>query len=255
MRPLYWYFRYLWRHRLGYCNICRKPAVFLLTKSFAEMRDHQECLACGSKGRNRHLAKCLVDEFRVRGIRRLSDFRGSNLTVYVAASTGSVASGLGEAENIIRSEYFSDCPPGTTKDGVLCQDIQRLTLADGSIDVVITEEVFEHVRDFEAGFREVYRVVKPGGSHFFTIPFYFGKKTKALYEIRDGEFVPVVHPVEYHGDPIRRQIPAYYRFGYDLFDVLKSVGFEVDVRFSGYGESIILGMFGCFTFVARKPGP
>jgi ubiquinone/menaquinone biosynthesis C-methylase UbiE len=45
----------------------------------------------------------------------------------------------------------------------------RLPFDDNSIDFLVSDQVFEHVRDYEATLHEIRRVLKPGGTslHFF----------------------------------------------------------------------------------------
>ena len=45
------------------------------------------------------------------------------------------------------SQFWPDVDPGATRDGVRCEDLTRLTFADASLDVFITQDVFEHVLD------------------------------------------------------------------------------------------------------------
>jgi SAM-dependent methyltransferase len=61
------------------------------------------------------------------------------------------------------SSYIPNVQPGTEiQEKVFCQDIENLTFADKNFDVVITEDVFEHIRNYEKAFEEVYRVLKKG---------------------------------------------------------------------------------------------
>lgn len=48
---------------------------------------------------------------------------------------------------------------------------ERLPFASGSVDVVISNAVFEHVRDLPAVVAEIERVLKPGGYVYVEIPF------------------------------------------------------------------------------------
>lgn len=50
-------------------------------------------------------------------------------------------------------------------------DGATIPLADASVDSVMATELFEHLPDFDRVLREICRVLKPGGSLFFTVPF------------------------------------------------------------------------------------
>ena len=252
-KPIYRYLRYLWRNRIGFCNICRKPTAFLHTQSRDTLRDDLECLFCRSISRNRHLAKCVVNLFSAKGVNTLRDLDAqSGLNVYIAAASGSIVKALGDFDNVTTSEYHEGYESGSTKDGVLCQNIENLSFDDDLFDLVITEDVFEHVQNYSKGFEEVQRTLKNEGVFIFTVPFYFDRKTQDLFRSVDGEFVPVVTPVEYHGDSIRGKIPAFYRFGWDVFNLLAETGFETEVIFSKFRDTKWLRIYDCYTFIARK---
>ena len=46
----------------------------------------------------------------------------------------------------------------------------RLPFADGTFDLIISNQVFEHVKDQATAFRELHRITKPGGHHMHIIP-------------------------------------------------------------------------------------
>jgi glycosyltransferase involved in cell wall biosynthesis/SAM-dependent methyltransferase/Tfp pilus assembly protein PilF len=50
-------------------------------------------------------------------------------------------------------------------------DGRRIPLDEGSVDSAMATELFEHLPDMEAVLKEIRRVLIPGGSLFFTIPF------------------------------------------------------------------------------------
>jgi SAM-dependent methyltransferase len=244
--------RYLFRNRRGFCTVCGHTSVFLLTDTIDLIRNHALCIRCGSVSRHRHVAKCVIDQFRDRGIAKLEDF-GSHpeISVYNSVSSGPIVERMGRHANIICSEYFDDVPPGGLKDGVRCENFEALSFDNNRLDLVISEDVFEHLKDYRRGFREVYRVLRTGGAHVFSIPFYHDRKTEDLMEFRDGKEIPR-GPVEFHGDPIRGRIPAYTRFGHDLFDVLEQAGFAVRLDIARYCDEVRYGAFDCLTFVTIK---
>ena len=64
---------------------------------------------------------------------------------------------LAEAPGLVHVEYPEE-------------DIQALSWADGSFDLVLTSETLEHVPDPALALRETLRVLRPGGRHVFTVP-------------------------------------------------------------------------------------
>jgi SAM-dependent methyltransferase len=88
---------------------------------------------------------------------------------------------------VYESEYFPEAMPGSCVDGISNQDVQKLTFEDSTLDVITSNQVFEHVPDDVLGFRECYRVLKPGGALIFTIPLYDIAATQQLALVCDGK--------------------------------------------------------------------
>jgi SAM-dependent methyltransferase len=167
----------------GRCIVCGRATLFIFQGGPETIRNHAVCIFCRSSSRNRHIAMCVLNEYKMHGIRKLSDFCShSELIVFNTSSASPIAKALGKNKNIICTEFFDDVKPGDYKDGVQNQDLQRLTFNDNSIDLIISEDVFEHVPNYRLGFKEVHRVLKKGGMHIFSIPFYFDKRTKELLQ-------------------------------------------------------------------------
>jgi SAM-dependent methyltransferase len=70
--------------------------------------------------------------------------------------------------------------------GFLRGDAMRLPFPDGSIDVVICAQVYEHVPDDERLFQEIHRVLAADGVVFFSGPNW-------LYPIEPHYFLPFLH--------------------------------------------------------------
>ncbi len=236
----------------GFCPLCGNLTLFILNAPAEQIRNHAQCLYCRSVSRNRHVALSTLKAFADRGITKFSDFGTcQDMRILHTASTGAISRVFGKTPNVTRSEYFDDLKPGEQKDGIICQNLEALTFGDSSFDLIISEDVFEHIQDYKKGFAEVYRVLKPGGCHVFSIPFYFDRKSESLFSHIGGIYRPL-GSIEYHGDPLRGQIPVYTRFGYDLLDLLKSQGYSVELEVSRYADSLRFGTFDCYTFITRK---
>lgn len=72
---------------------------------------------------------------------------------------------------------------------------ERLPLADGSVDVVVSDNVYEHVPDVRAVTAEIARVLRPGGVACITIhPFsaFSGGHHPATIHHGDGPFSPTI---------------------------------------------------------------
>lgn len=134
------------------------------------------------------------------------------------------------ARSLSTSEYFSDVAPGIVRDGVRCEDVQRLTYADASFDLVTHTEVFEHVPDDARGFLELHRVLKTGGTMVFTVPLTGREQTVERARLTDG-VVENLLPPSFHSDPLRggAHILVYRDYGTDIVDRVKAAGFD-DVR-------------------------
>jgi ubiquinone/menaquinone biosynthesis C-methylase UbiE len=104
--------------------------------------------------------------------------------------------------NYTFSQYFPDVDPGKIHKGVRCENLSQLTFPDASFDLFITQDVFEHVFEAEKAFNEIQRVLKPGGAHIFTMPWYPHLDNTILRaEIIDGQLVHH-HPAVYHKNPV-----------------------------------------------------
>jgi SAM-dependent methyltransferase len=92
---------------------------------------------------------------------------------------------------------------GTATNG----DATRLPFADASFDRIIASEVLEHIPDDTAAFRELSRVLKPGGRLAVTVPAWLAERVCwALSEEFHAPFVEGGHVRIYTEAGIRRQL-------------------------------------------------
>src|SRR5262249_30892300 len=65
---------------------------------------------------------------------------------------------------VVGSEFLgASVPWGAERNGIRNEDLTRLTFADGSFDLVVTNDVLEHVPAYAKAYRELFRVLAPGG--------------------------------------------------------------------------------------------
>jgi SAM-dependent methyltransferase len=175
----------------GYCTICEKRVFFV--KIGPWLRDQYKCLSCHSIPRNRALLKVLHQHF--------PSWR--NLVVHESSPGGPSSDKLRrECSNLVASQYFSDVPRGEMRDGQRSESLEALTFSDESFDLVITQDVFEHILRPEAAFAEIARTLRPGGAHVYTVPYYRGKKTVVRARaMPDGQIEHLLES-DYHANPI-----------------------------------------------------
>ena len=107
-----------------------------------------------------------------------------------------------ECKHYIASQFFAEVPRGQVKDGQRSENLEALTFPDQSFDLVITQDVFEHVLRPAKAFAEIARTLKPGGAHVYTVPYYRGKKTVLRAEPNGIEGITYLMKPEYHCNPI-----------------------------------------------------
>ena len=137
------------------------------------------------------------------------------------------------ALSLSKSEFIDETLPSGTEiswrnNKVVQQDMTCSSYRDAEFDLVIHNDVLEHIPDITAAFTELYRILKPGGSLLFTVPFFVQlNENLPLAEITaEGSIKQLVDPPEYHGDPVRGEVLTFWHFGWGLLDVIRNAGFE-----------------------------
>jgi SAM-dependent methyltransferase len=97
-------------------------------------------------------------------------------------------------------------------------DMQRMSFADESIDLILHSDTLEHVPDSKAAVKESLRVLKPGGHLFYTIPIVIGRLTRTRRGL----------PPSYHGRPgVKRDDCIVQReYGADFWCEIFEAGFR-----------------------------
>lgn len=196
----------------GRCPLCGPTLLIRLSQHDFGVR----CLRCRASAVTMSLVDVLRDS--------CPDL--ANARCYELSSRGALVRFLErKVTSLQTSEYFDDVRPGETRDGVRCEDVQALTFANASFNVCTSTEVFEHVPDDARGFREIRRVLRPGGHFIFTVPMHpFPTVERA--RLVDGK-VEHLLPAEWHSDRLRgtKGVLCYRNYGEDILDRLRAAGF------------------------------
>lgn len=132
------------------------------------------------------------------------------------------------------SEFTSDPTRKEWMYPIPCEDLQNLSMPDGSFDIVSTNEVLEHVPSIDAALAEIARVLSPGGWHIGTVPFLFfavhGQRRAMLTD--QGDLIHLLEP-EYHGDPMNDGGALVFELpGWDIIERARKAGFrDAFIRF------------------------
>ena len=103
------------------------------------------------------------------------------------------------------------------------EDLEQQTFADDEFDLVVTSDVMEHIYEPDKAFKEIYRTLKPGGAHIFSVPLInrFNLTERWANKGANGEPVFLFEP-EWHGNPVSKQgSPVTMHWGYDIVDFIK----------------------------------
>jgi SAM-dependent methyltransferase len=130
------------------------------------------------------------------------------------------------------SEYLPD-PADPQRQNFNHQDLCRLTLDDGCVDLVVCNELFEHLYDLPAALAEIARILRPDGYLISTFPFaYNSSDTIVKARHRPGSQpgraseTDLLTEAEYHGDPVHpeRGSLVYQIPGWDILDQARRAG-------------------------------
>ena len=177
----------------GFCPICERDVTFVARDPW--LRDHYKCMRCGSIPRERALMLVVQENFP----------RWREMTIHESSPgrRGASKNFAQECRGYVPSQFFPADPLGSIVNGYRCENLEQLTFADASIDLHITQDVFEHVLRPAEAFAEVARTLRVGGAHVFTVPIVNkDEPTRMRVALSETGEVSNVEPPIYHGSPI-----------------------------------------------------
>jgi len=229
------------KSNLSFCSVCGQKAKFIITGKL--WREHYICSFCAASPRQRSLMtvfNIVAPHWRELTIHESSPY-GASSKVFED-----------QCQNYIATHLFKDIPLGSYLDGIRCENIEKMTFHDQCFDVVITQDVMEHVLNPQKAFAEIARILKPGGIHIFTVPFYDGKKSVIRSVDKDGK-ISYLHTPRYHGNPIDKQGSLVtVDWGYDIIDFIYSTSGMKTTIYSLLDRSLLSRFKILDVFVSKK---
>lgn len=187
----------------GICEICGEGQVF--TRTHRAIRETYQCRKCRGLLRERAQASVVVACYAPAGVRTLAElvegpsFR--TLCVYEPGTTGAFRRYLRRLPMYYQSDYVPESERGLAATASPDQDLESLTYPSSFFDLVISSDILEHVRRPSAAFREIARVLKPGGRHILTVPLQHPLPPVTVARVdTSGDDDRTLLPERYHGN-------------------------------------------------------
>lgn len=216
----------------GYCSACHATTMLRVDRRWGarredgvwipNWRERMVCPTCRLNGRQRYIAGLLQDAVAERSKPRV--YMTEQLTRFFQWACGALV-----LDELTGSEYLPDeksrrlLPPT-----VRHEDVEDLSFETASFDVVVSNDVLEHVNDPDRAARELARVLRPGGIALITIPLHSDRdESVTRARLVDGQIEHLLEPV-YHGNPVdsQRGSLVFTDFGWDVVERFRSAGFE-----------------------------
>ncbi len=216
----------------GYCCTCDNYVTFSSHNEW--LRDHYICENCRSIPRERALFYC-IEKFYPNW---------AELAIHESspANRGASFKLKNNCKNYQATQFFPHLPLGwCDSNGWKNENLENQTFPDESFDLVITQDVMEHVFDPAKAFGEIARTLKSGGAHIFTVPLVNKNQPSQTCAVQSGGETLYLKEPEYHGNPISEQGSLVVtNWGYDICDfIFKNSGLYT---FMVYTHDVSLGI-------------
>ena len=238
----------------GYCVPCsQKVSLLVDMQSGGERqgntwqpnwRERLECPRCHMTNRQRLIAALIKQELDVHHTKHV--YFMEHVTPIYKWATDTFKN-----HHIIGSEYLGhEYESGAIIKGIRHEDVENLSFSAASLDLIVSNDVFEHVPHPARAFAECARVLKAGGVMLATIPFHSSHdQSISRARIVSGQLEHLLTP-SYHGNPVSADGSLVFTdFGWDLLKEMHEAVFS-DVKVEVY-VSAELGHLGGGQLVFR----
>lgn len=211
----------------GNCAVCNSPQPFIVDYQFAEetngrktpnWRERLVCPNCGCNSRQRFVIHKVFENYKT-GRDVLMYERTTNVFQKISREIPDVEGFEYPGEGYLLQKVQTSIP---------CENISNLSMDDASYDLLVANDVFELVYDYEGAFAEAFRVLRPGGKMIFMLAF-DGNSKETVRRVEIGCNGLVYSQSEwYYRNPVDEKYPRLVCqvFGWDVLDALKKCGFR-----------------------------
>ena len=198
----------------GFCPGCDRDTVF--TANGPYFRNTLRCRLCNSAPRNRAIMEALSRYYP----------RWRTLSIYECSPGWDIVSQrlARECANYLASQFEPDRESGSLVEasGLPCkryvvEDLEHQTFRDGQFDLVITQDVFEHIFRPDLAIVEIARTLRPGGATLLTVPIVMrSNPSRRRARSSEGKVVHILEP-QFHGNPVSAEGSLVTMdWGYDI---------------------------------------
>ena len=235
----------------GYCECCKRKSKMLVDWIYSDgtmpnFRERLVCEWCKLNNRQR---------FMMGLVQKFIESRKTRLDIYLYEQVTNFYDQLNNKNiNVTGSEYLGpDKTAGLTIQGVRHEDALNLSFEDISFDMIISNDVYEHVPDVRKSLSEACRVLKNDGVLLMSIPFTYSAHTQQRATYHEGKIINLL-PEIYHGNPVSAKGSlVFYDYGWDFLTFCKECGFYDAYMLVYYSQTLgYLGNGFQSIFVADK---
>jgi SAM-dependent methyltransferase len=197
----------------GYCPCCDRSVVFVSYNNW--LRDYFICTNCKSIPRERALMLMIEKHYP----------NWKNLKIHETSpvNRGASLKLKRTCDFYSTSQYYPNEIQGIEINGFRNENLENLTFPEQSFDIIVSQDVMEHIYNPDKAFREIARTLRPGGAHIFSVPLVNKHKPSEIWASLGKNGEPIfTHKPEYHGNPIDpKGSPVTMHWGYDIVDYIK----------------------------------
>lgn len=216
-------------HLRRFCLCCNEttPMLVDLESSWEDSdgsrvpnwRERLVCGHCGMNNRQRLVAKLVQQAAK--------DFPAAR--IYLMEQVTPIFQWVQQLPdtNVQGSEYLGyEHRGGEVVRGLRHEDVMNLSYGDACFDMIVSNDVLEHIPDPVAALRECFRVLRAGGVMLATFPFHTNRVATLVRAKLVGETLEHLRPPQYHGNPVSADGSLVFQdFGWDLLTVARRAGF------------------------------